>query len=494
MAKKSQDTSGDDGTSSRLVNTGLRATMLERLPKKELGHGDFLYKIGDRVDGFFIVQAGTLEVLREGEVVRTLTVGDLVGERQYFEESDMRLQCTKPRNETVRAESDTVVSHLTADQLNMVILNSQEAGIKLIHHYARLAIQAEDRAAVNQHANKDLAKTAAQAEKEAADASQKLTKAKAEISQLKERNDGQAASLARLNDENVRLEQVVRDHEAELAGLRTDLSAANRTLVETEQLRQRLMQEQHQRAEAAEADLAKAKETLVETSVRARGLAEELVGAKMDAEDALRQLGDEQRAKIAAERRAQDLQETLDRSQQEAIEWQTAQRAQAEMNRQIDEENLARMKQIQDDNTRLRGQRDELAARQSNPIVRNSGTDVIDLTKLRVELEKRRQGVKIPALPPPSLEATSRDLPAQSADPPSDTQRNRPIFGNAPQYAGEESPALELDLSTMPGVQAPTSPRHEGRNARKETMVLDPNDPDVQIEVDVASTPPPKPQ
>ncbi len=350
-----------------------------------------------------------------------------MGERQYFEESDKRLQCTKPRNETVRADSDTVVSHLTADQLNLVILNSQEAGIKLIHHYARLTIQAENRLAVYQQANKDLAKTAAQAEKALGEANAKLAKALAEVTTLTDRNNGQAAAIGQLQDEmrdqGLLLTEANRhlaEQQAELTGLRTDLATANRELAERSEL------------------LKVARPQIAGLMSRVKELAHQLDESRMAEAEAMTQLGDEQRAKLAAEDRAHqavnalvqletengkrgDRIATLER-QNDALR-QSVERleAEAEVDRQINE-TVA---------TTIEGLKNEL--RMSSP----AAVRVEDVRRALAEHNARTSNR------PPSL-----DLP-------SDTQPNAAV--QAPEV---EEPALTLHLDTFIG-KPPTKPATE---------------------------------
>ena len=75
--------------------------------------GETLFERGDAAASMYVVRSGRLEVILDGEVIRVLGTGDIVGE--------LALLADAPRSATVRARRDSLLVELSRDHFNGLV-------------------------------------------------------------------------------------------------------------------------------------------------------------------------------------------------------------------------------------------------------------------------------------------------------------------------------------------------------------------------------------
>ena len=106
---------------------------LERLSKlmvpRAIKAGEVIIKEGDQAAGFFVISAGTVEVVRgadraDAQVLNALGPGDFFGEMALFEGF--------PRNATVRATEDTECLAMTRWDFMAEMKNHPEIAVSML--------------------------------------------------------------------------------------------------------------------------------------------------------------------------------------------------------------------------------------------------------------------------------------------------------------------------------------------------------------------------
>eukprot|EP00698_Gefionella_okellyi_P008508 TRINITY_DN210_c0_g1_i2.p1 TRINITY_DN210_c0_g1~~TRINITY_DN210_c0_g1_i2.p1 ORF type:complete len:3780 (+),score=1127.00 TRINITY_DN210_c0_g1_i2:350-11689(+) len=95
------------------MNTYDRARLTEAFEAQEFANGEFVVKQGDVGDAFYVIESGEAVVLKNGEEVNLLTVGNYFGE--------LALLTQEPRAASVQASGKLKVARLTADAFERLI-------------------------------------------------------------------------------------------------------------------------------------------------------------------------------------------------------------------------------------------------------------------------------------------------------------------------------------------------------------------------------------
>jgi len=116
--------------------------VVHQLRARTFEQGDVIFRQGDPVtEEAYLVHSGTVEVKRdidgEERVLRTLGVGDLLGEVALFRQG--------PHSATAVAMTQVVLLVIAADRLEQIVRTSPDLALALIRQLARMAAR-EDRA------------------------------------------------------------------------------------------------------------------------------------------------------------------------------------------------------------------------------------------------------------------------------------------------------------------------------------------------------------
>jgi NTE family protein len=117
-ARASRPASGAASLFVALPEEG-RARLLGSATAVDLTAGDWLFHAGDASDSAYVVRAGRLEVIADGEVIRELGPDDVVGE--------LGLLAGTPRSAAVRARRDSRLLRVSAAQFDAALAGSAES-------------------------------------------------------------------------------------------------------------------------------------------------------------------------------------------------------------------------------------------------------------------------------------------------------------------------------------------------------------------------------
>ena len=96
-----------------------RSELLNRSTSMTCDSGSWLFRAGDPTDALYVVQSGRLDVVMEGDVVRELGAGDVVGE--------LGVLTGAPRSAGVRARRDSVLARVTPATLDHALRRDADA-------------------------------------------------------------------------------------------------------------------------------------------------------------------------------------------------------------------------------------------------------------------------------------------------------------------------------------------------------------------------------
>ena len=97
-------------------NTPTETEILKKMEREEYTENDIIIREGDIGDRFYVIEEGTLRVTQQGDEIRIMGPGDLIG--------DLALTYNAPRTATVTCLSKTVVWSLRSDFVKTIQQNS----------------------------------------------------------------------------------------------------------------------------------------------------------------------------------------------------------------------------------------------------------------------------------------------------------------------------------------------------------------------------------
>ena len=109
------------------VSTGENSTpteteILKKMEREEYAEHDIIIREGDIGDRFFVIEEGTLRVTQQGDEIRIMGPGDLIG--------DLALTYNAPRTATVTCLSKTIVWSLKSDYVKAIQHNNSPTDIE----------------------------------------------------------------------------------------------------------------------------------------------------------------------------------------------------------------------------------------------------------------------------------------------------------------------------------------------------------------------------